>query len=149
MHCLLSIQKHHQRQEKNKGNTVLIFDREVKEESRAAEMVIHPPGWTDAYYGRGPKQGGLDQIVDVPYFADSQHALLLQVADLVAYVLRKHGELVEGLGQEAYVGEQRTVGEWAEAIFAQCIPQAMRYPKKARCQVAEAFWAIAPESLRR
>ena len=88
MHCTLQVQKQHQREAKTKGHSVLIFDREVAEETDLSLLIHEPPQWIDTFYGREEKQTPLDQIVDVPFFADSKHILLAQVADMFAYILR-------------------------------------------------------------
>jgi hypothetical protein len=88
VHCTLQVQKQHQREETTKGHSVLIFDKEVTEESNLSLLIHKPPEWTDSFYARGETQTALDQIVDVPFFADSKHILLSQVADLFAYILR-------------------------------------------------------------
>lgn len=72
MHLLLSVQKIHQRQEKTKGHTIFVFDNEEREQMRFTDLVTNPPAWTDSFYDKGKKQSRLDQIVDVPYFCDSE-----------------------------------------------------------------------------
>jgi hypothetical protein len=144
LHVLLSVQKHHQRERKNKGNTLFVFDNEEREEMRFTDLVRNPPAWTDSYYSRGKKQDQLDQLIDVPYFADSADVGLLQLADFVAYFLRRHVELAEGKGAERYKGEAMQVEEWVDIAFDQSIPGAALYPKKARCDCAELFYSFAP-----
>ncbi|MBK8379303.1 MAG: DUF3800 domain-containing protein [Nitrospira sp.] len=41
-------------------------------------------------------------MVDVPYFGDSSEVHLLQVADFVAYFLRRHAEITGGYSPERY-----------------------------------------------
>jgi hypothetical protein len=147
LHLVLSIQKQHQRLKKNKGNTVLIFDNEEREETRFTDLVLKPPDWTDTYYARGRKQEPLDQIVDVPYFANSRDVPLLQVADFVAYFLRRYAEL-EASDAERYDGEKRQVDVWANKALERAIPKAMVYPKKGRCACADLFYTYAPVSMR-
>ncbi|RPJ37778.1 MAG: DUF3800 domain-containing protein, partial [Planctomycetaceae bacterium] len=67
MHCILQVQKQHQREDKPKGHSVLIFDREVSAETDLSLLIHEPPVWIDTYYDRGTKQTALDQIVDVPF----------------------------------------------------------------------------------
>jgi len=148
LHLVLSIQKQHQRLKKNKGNTVLIFDNEEREQARFTDLIVNPPDWTETYYGRTKKQDRLDQIVDVPYFADSRDVPLLQVADFVAYFLRRYAEL-EGGDAERYAGESEQVRGWALTALEQAIPKAAVYPKKGRrCACADLFYAYAPASIR-
>jgi GNAT superfamily N-acetyltransferase len=81
LHCTLQVQKHHQREETPKGHSVLIFDREVSEETDLSLLIHKPPQWIDTFYSRDNNKTAFE-IVDVPFFADSKHILLAQVADL-------------------------------------------------------------------
>ncbi len=147
LHLALSLQKLHQRIPKNKGNTVLIFDNEERERTRYTDLVLNPPTWTDTYYGRGVQQDALDQIIDVPYFADSRDVPLLQVADFIAYFLRRHVEL-EGGDAERYVGERDQIRNWARQALNRAIPRSVIYPKRGRCACADVFFKYAPVCLR-
>jgi hypothetical protein len=147
MHLVLAIQRQHQRIEKNKGNTVLVFDNEEKEQTRFTDLILNPPEWTDTYYERTKKQDNLDQIVDVPYFADSRDVPLLQVADFIAYFLRRYIEL-EGGHSERYSGESTQVRNWVLKALERSITKASIYPKKGRCDCADLFYTYAPASIR-
>jgi len=148
MHCTLQVQKQHQRETKTKGHSLLIFDREVMEETNLSLLIHTPPGWTDTYYDRKKKQTALDQIVDVPFFADSKHILLAQVVDLFAYILRTSAEIEDSLTKEKYDGEGDKMKAWSEAIAELALPRASRYPVKGRCQTAQLFWDLAPTTIR-
>ncbi len=148
MHCTLQVQKHHQREAKTKGHSVLIFDREVSEETDLGLLIHKPPEWIDTFYDRGKKQTALDQIVDVPFFADSKHILLAQVADLFAYILRTSAEIQDGHMQEKYSDEGAKMLTWAERIAAFAFPRSSRYPAKGRCRAAQLFWDLAPLPIR-
>lgn len=149
MHAVLSLQKAHMGLSKNKGHTVLIFDNEDREEKRLTECVLDPPSWTDSYYSRTRKQAALNQVVDVPYFVDSRWAVLIQVADLIAYILRVHAEIQEGLADERYPGEGKRMEKWVESILSNALPRSSRYPAKGRDDAAQLFWDLAPGCLRR
>ncbi len=148
MHCTLQIQKQHQRIKGRKGHSVLIFDREVMEETDLSSLIHEPPDWIDTYYTRDKKQLALDQIVDVPFFADSKHVLLAQIADLLAYILRTSVEIQDGLLPEKYKGEGPKMREWSERISRIAHPRSSRYPTKGRCPAAQLFWDVAPSSIR-
>ena len=147
-HCVLQVQKQHQREKKNKGHSVLIFDREVTEEMEISRLVYQPPSWIDSFYSRTKKQAALDQVVDVPFFADSQHILLAQVADLFAYILRTSAEIQDGLLCEKYAGEGNRMKDWSKRIASIALPRASRYPSKGRCPAAQLYWNLAPEPIR-
>lgn len=148
LHCTLQVQKQHQREAKTKGHSVLVFDREVTEEENFSLLVYKPPYWTESFYDRGKKQTALDQIVDVPFFADSRHILLVQVADLFAYILRTSAEIQDGLREEKYEGEGKRMQEWSGRIADTAFPRSNRYPTKARCEAAQLFWDLAPVPIR-
>ncbi|MFV2058173.1 MAG: DUF3800 domain-containing protein, partial [Thiohalomonadales bacterium] len=92
-HITLSIQKKYQNEKRNKGNTVLVFDNEEREQTRFTDLLLNCPDWADSYYGRGKKQEKLDQIIDVPHFVDSQEVGLIQLADFLCFFMRKYIEL--------------------------------------------------------
>ncbi len=147
-HVALAIQKHFQCERKNKGNTIFVFDEEVKEETRFHEIVLNPPPWSETYYSKPKKKLPLDQLVDAPYFADSKNVGMLQVADFLAYFVRRHIEIVEGAVPEKYAGEGAKVGNWFAKIKARTIPYQNMYPRRGRCETAEFFWSLAPESIK-
>ena len=89
LHVALSLQKHFQREKKNKGNTVLVFDNEERERLHFTDLILNPPDWTDTYYSRDKKQEKLDQIVDVPHFVDSKDVGLIQLADFICFFFTK------------------------------------------------------------
>lgn len=146
-HLVLAIQRHTQRERRNKGNTVLILDNEERERIRFTDLLLSPPAWSDTYYDRRRNQEQLDQIVDTPYFADSRDVPLLQLADFLAFFLRRHAELEAG-NAERYDGERAKVAGWARAALARTVSQAAIYPKRSRCQCADMFFNYAPVCLR-
>ena len=146
-HLSLSIQKNNQKEQKNKGNTVLIFDNEHHEQARFTDLILNPPDCSDSYYQRSRRQERLDQIIDVPYFADSSQVPLLQSADFVAYFMRRHCELEVG-DRERYVGEKAQVSRWIDLALQQSLPHNIMYPRRDRCDCADFFYNIAPDCFR-
>jgi hypothetical protein len=145
LHVTLSLQKSFQREKKNKGNTVLIFDNEEREKVQFTDLVLNPPDWTDTYYNRGKNQEKLEQIVDVPHFVDSKEVGLIQLADFICFFLRKHIELTLGYVKPAYKDESAKVAAWANQIFEQTIAKSCIYISRGRCDAAELFCKFAPE----
>lgn len=143
LHLVLSIQREHQRLAKNKGNTVLIFDNEEREEARFTDLILNPPTWTETYYERKKNADPLDQIVDAPYFADSKDVPLLQVADFIAFFVRRYAEL-EGGNAERYAGEREKVKTWVDDFMKRSIAVSSIYPKRSRCSCADLFFSYAP-----
>jgi hypothetical protein len=148
LHLMLSIQKAFQNEKHKKGQTVMIFDREVKEEQPLIELVCCPPMWTDTFYDKGRTQERLDMVVDVPYFADSKAVGLLQLADLYAYLLRHYAELSQGLTKEEYTDELNKVKGWAQAFAPYTLKDSMRWPARGACDCANFYNEIAPDSLK-
>lgn len=148
-HCVLALQRAHQTEEKTKGHTLLVFDNKGHEEGPLARLVLDPPAWSDSYYNRKKKDQALGQIVDAPYFADSRHVPMLQVADFLAYFLRRYVEIEEGLVAPKYAEERPRIAEWVGALAKRCIGFNHIYPSKGRCSTAEMFYAHCPATLRR
>ncbi len=146
LHLVLALQKEHQRLDRNKGNTVLIFDNEERERASFTELILEPPAWTDTYYSRTGRQDRLDQIVDAPYFADSTHVPLLQVADFVAFFIRRHVELAQG-DSERYEGERQKVANWVSDMLKRSLSSSCIYPRRQRCLCAQLFCDYAPGCL--
>ena len=115
-HVALAIQRHFQSEPKNKGNTIFVFDKEVKEETRFHELILKPPQWSESFYSKPKKALPLDQLVDAPYFADSKNVSLLQVADFLAYFVRRYIEIQENAIPEKYAGEATKVNAWFRKI---------------------------------
>jgi len=147
LHIVLSLQKCHQRVQRNKGNTVLIFDEQVMEKTPFTKLVCNPPDWTETYYNRAPGQLHFDQIVDVPHFVDSEQVLLIQVADLMTLILRRHLELEEGGELENYAGERTQISDWTERIMGRSINRSMMYPRRNLCEAAIYFRGFVPNYL--
>lgn len=147
-HFALSIQRAHQSQKNNKGNTVLVFDAHDKDQREFSEFIINPPDWADSYYSRTKKQKRFDQIIDVPHFVDSHHVGMIQLADCISFFLRRHLELSDGKQVERYVGELDVVSNWVDSIMERCTSIAAIYPKRQRCRVAEYYYQLAPPRFR-
>lgn len=144
LHLVLGIQKEFQKVSNNKGNTVFVFDNEYREQLRFTDLVRNPPAWTDSYYNKQPRQAQLDQVVDVPYWGDSEDVGLLQLADFIAYFFRRHLEIQEGKIPPKYADEEEKVSEWFNMILGCALPKSSFYPKKNRCDCAEMFYRFSP-----
>ena len=148
LHLILGLQKTFQTEKKNKGNTLLVFDEEKREQLQFADVINSPPAWTDEYYDREPKQKRLDQIIDVPYFADSRHVGLIQMADFAAFFLRRFVEIKTGAVGPRYKEEEQKIGQWISSLCQRHVPISACYPKKGRNAAQDFFWSIAPGCIR-
>lgn len=146
-HIMLSVQKWQQSNEKTKGHTVFVFDI-GKPPDCLISLLLDPPDWSDQYYDRGKKQEQLNQIVDVPLFARSHHIGLIQIADLVCYILRRYSLLIDYGKDEDYSGELHRYQALIEKVGNLCIDRRFRYLKRGGSDTARFFRDLAPQSLR-
>lgn len=147
LHLCLAIQKHHQSLRRNKGHTVIVFDNEEREAGEFIELVRMPPEWTDTYYSRSSRQERFDQIIDVPYFGDSRHVGLIQLADVVSFFLRRYLEIESNQIPPRYEGEEELVRSWVGKVFEQSIPKSMTFLERGRCECADLFHRYGPQQL--
>jgi len=147
-HMTLALQKFGQTFEKNKGNSVLIFDNKVNDQRNFTKLLLNPPAWSDTYYGKKKRQEQLDQIVDVPHFVDSKEVALIQLADFLCYFLRKNLELAEGLVAPKFDGEAAVINSYTQNTLALAIPKSNIFMNRSRCPAAEYFYKFAPTTIR-
>ena len=102
----LQIQKANQKSGNSTVRTFLIFDDNKTKANKLIKLLWKPPDWTDDDYGRKKGQDPLDQIIDTPFSIKSHHAGLVQVADLLAFILRRYAEIEDYNAEEAWPGEK-------------------------------------------
>ena len=147
-HIALSINKAHRNMKGNKGKSILVFDKGSGYERPLSELLATPPGWSDTYYARKNQEERLSEIMDTALFADSIHAPLIQLADALAFVLRRLAEIRDAGHAERFEGERTNLEQWIAKIQPRMQATAHRYKKTGRCEGAELFWDLAPPSLR-
>ncbi|PXA04022.1 hypothetical protein DDZ13_08225 [Coraliomargarita sinensis] len=147
-HIILSMQRAYQTEPKKKGNTIFVFDNEHREMVDFIDLIKNPPAWCDTYYNKKKKQNQLDQIIDVPYFGDSKDVALIQLADFVAFFIRRYAEIKENLVPPKYTDEKEKINSWAKYISKRSIGRTSIFPKVGRCSCADYFFDHAPESIR-
>ena len=148
MHLVLGIQKQYQRERSNKGNTIFVFD-DIRSKDELTDLILEPPAETAEFYKRGKKQEPLDQVIDVPYFADSKHVGLIQLADLFAFLICLYAELEEGVKKEKFEGESARLTGWLADMRPFLLKDAARWPATAKDPCTRFFRAAAPPSLLR
>jgi hypothetical protein len=89
----------------------------------------------------------LDQIIDVPYFGDSTEVHLLQVADFIAFFIRRHAEIAAGYSKERYDQEGDKIANWLAILKACSFAPRFVYPATGRCECSDLFYRHAPEVL--
>jgi len=147
IHLMVSAQNCHQREKKNKGHTIFICDREVKEELRISELTYQPPEWIRNICATQKAKRILHQVIDVPFFAESEHVPLLQVADLIAYLLRSFVEIELGFSSPRYKEEAEHMRDWAATISSLSQDISFRWPARNRNAAQELFRHLTPEPL--
>ena len=110
------VQKKMQTVAKSKGLTVVIMDDNKKGMPHLSDGLYSGNDWYDPLYqSRGTKKGKkvwvdrrpkdrFDQIINTAFAIKSDHSSLVQVADALSWVYRRHLELMDQA--EAYDGEQ-------------------------------------------
>jgi hypothetical protein len=106
-----------------------------------------PPEWTDDYYDKQKRQSRLDQIVDTTFSIKSQHAGLVQVADLFAFILRRYAEMTDFGQPEEWVGEQALIKGCAATLAERLLPRSWRWPSRQVSGSSKWFNSVAPTSL--
>jgi Protein of unknown function (DUF3800) len=123
------VQKQMQKEPKNKGLTVFICDDNKRELPKLSDGLYKADPWFDPIYQASRKKKGktvwcdvpaherFDQIINTGFAIKSEHSSLVQVADAVSYVYRRHLELKSQ--NEEWPGEQQyfasLVGKFEEA----------------------------------
>ena len=146
-HVLLTLQRAHQRIKRGKGHTWLIFD-ENKYHMRLARLVQRPPLWAGAYFER-PQNASLDQIQGRPSDDNSLYSPLIQVADLICYILSRYTAMNDFGSTEEYAGELERYTIWIETIRERCIRRSHRYKSRRVCETSIFFNDLAPPSLQK
>lgn len=150
LHLVLAVQKYSQPSKIPKGNTFMIFDNRSIEEKYFTQIIRKPPVWSGEYYGKSKKQPPLDQIVDrCPVFSGSHDRPLLQVADFLAFFLRRYAEITEGCSTCKYDGEDVRLNDWIAKFKSRIISSNHIYLKRGQKPVHEYFNECASPSLRK
>jgi hypothetical protein len=147
-HIALAVNKAFRREPRNKGKSILVFDTGTAYEQKLASLLATPPSWSDRYYDKARREQQLVAIMDTSFFADSTHAPLIQVADTVAFVLRRMAEIRDLADPERYPGEGQRIESWLALLAPAMRPVSNRYKRTGRDPSADLFWDIAPPSLR-
>lgn len=145
LHIALQVQRSHQGKAGSKGRTLLFFDEHPKL-TELSTLLLEPPASTDAYYSRGKKQAVLSEVLDTSVAVKSHHFGLIQVADLYAYVFRRHCELAAGAA-ETWTGETAMVAEWVARLKPRLLGLPDRWPTRTVSPLARWFRAVAPQAL--
>lgn len=147
VHVLLQLQRYGQRKPAGKGRTVVIIDNNPAGVAALSKLVVSPPAWTDDYYGRGKKEPALSMIIDTPFAVESHHVLMIQVADVIAGILRRSAELEAYARPEKYGGERVQYAEWIGLLSRSLLGNEHRWGSGNKSECAEWYRSLAPASL--
>lgn len=114
---LLSLQRLKYGSHNNKGKTIVIFDEEGEHDKRLIRLLSEDLSFTDNFTQiKIPKRikvkQGVErfcQIIDIPFFSKSEHSQLIQIADLVAFVVSRYIQLKSFNFQPSFEDELEVV----------------------------------------
>lgn len=124
LNVILAVQRLQKNKARNKGKTIVIFDEQSGHDESFLRTIADDLSFTDGYTGytvpkKGPpKVPRLNEIVDVPHFSKSHLTMLIQVADLAAFIVNRYLLLALFGEAEAYAGEAARLKSWYEQIGA-------------------------------
>lgn len=147
LHIALQIQKSGQGRNKNKGSTFMVFDEQEIYKNELADLLLDPPECTDAYYERDAKAVPFDQVIDTPFFVQSERVPAIQLADVFAFIIRRHIEIADGHREERFDGEGALLQTWFDHLEARLLPASARSPKRPRSDLADAYRSSMPSTL--
>lgn len=150
-HLILQIQAHHFHAKNNKGNTLMIFD-DHKGDLEPLQSALSNHGELHAFYAHCVKRKRkelnhdekLSQIVDM-YAIPSKNSLLTQLADIYAYIIRRHIEFSQS-AEEQYAGEKDFFQNCFSFLWSQIINNKKYFSRK-DIAVCEFLSTIAPDNL--
>lgn len=132
--CL--VQKKMQGVKNSKGLTVVIMDDNKSEMPKLSDELYKGNSWFDGLYQvRGKKRGKavwldrtkknrFDHIINTAFAIKSDHSSMVQVADAISYVYRRHFELKSvaeaWVGEKNYYAELVAILEPARETLGQC-----------------------------
>ena len=132
--CL--VQKKMQGVKNSKGLTVAIMDDNKSEMPKLSDELYKGNPWSDGLYEvRGKKRGKtvwldrtkknrFDHIINTAFAIKSDHSSMVQVADAISYVYRRHLELTgvaeTWVGEKDYYAELMAILEPTRATLGQC-----------------------------
>jgi hypothetical protein len=150
---LLSLQRLKYGSPSNKGKSVVIFDEEGEHDKRLIRLLTEDLSFTDGFTQikipkTKKKQGDLErfcQIIDIPFFSKSEHSQLIQIADLVAFVVSRYIQLKSFGVQPAFEDELSVMEEFYLGIKDSLVPPAHINPPTKGDPLAAFYLDIRPD----
>ena len=144
----LAIQREFASAKNNKGRTFLIFDEQKNHDERFLKLFESDLSFTDSFtrYQPRPKAKSparFDQIVDIPHFSKSHLTVLIQLADLAAFIVGRHLLLNNYSRSEDYSGEREIVSQWYDSIRGNIIKHTS-IDAPGKCELSEFYREVRP-----
>jgi hypothetical protein len=127
MYLCALIQKKVQKEKNSKGLSVLIFDDNKQDMPKLSDGLYDCNEWYDDLYALPTTSKGntvwkvepskrFDHIINTAFAIKSEHSSLIQVADIISYIYRRHLELCTS--GEKYDGEKQLYEDWVNKLDA-------------------------------
>jgi hypothetical protein len=153
LNVLLSLQRMKYGSAKNKGKTVVIFDEEGEHDKRLIRLLAEDLSFTDEFTqiqisNSKKKQEEIErlcQIVDIPFFSKSEHSQLIQIADLVAFVVSRYIQLKSFNVVPAFADELTVIEEFYLGVKDSVVPAAHINPPSKGDSLAAFYQEIRPK----
>lgn len=154
LNVLLSLQRmKYGSRKNNKGKTVVIFDEEGEHDKRLIKLLSEDLSFTDGFTQleipkTKRKQAELErlcQIVDIPFFSKSEHSQLIQIADLVAFVVSRYIQLKSFGVAPAFEDELAVIEDFYVGVKDSLVPAAHINPPAKGNPLAAFYQEIRPQ----
>jgi hypothetical protein len=149
VHTALAIQKAHYATSpaaQRRKASILFYDHQGDDQPQVARAIANPPEWALEFVGDRTTGDELSAIVDTAYFVDSQQAPLIQLADFVAYMIRRKAELDEGVA-ETFLGERAILDDIFGRLEPLLLDRTHCLPRRPRNATREALRLLSPACL--
>ncbi|HEY5470268.1 MAG TPA: DUF3800 domain-containing protein [Bacteroidales bacterium] len=149
---LLSLQRLKYGSHNNKGKTIVIFDEEGDHDKRLIKLLSEDLSYTDNFTQikipkRKKKKNEIErfcQIIDIPFFSKSEHSQLIQIADLVAFVVSRYIQLKSFNIQPSFEDELEVMEGFYLGIKDSLVPAAHINPPIKGDTLASFYQEIRP-----
>jgi hypothetical protein len=145
LNIAVQLQTKHRGEQSNKGNTFLFIDDNCQKLPELCKLLWTPPDWLKGFYPLKKKEEQLDQIIDTAFAVRSHHCSLVQAADLLAFIVRRHLELLTSVNAPAWDEEPDFIKECLRQIAPRIYRDSGSMKNTNVSHSATWYRAIAPE----
>jgi hypothetical protein len=144
LNIAIQLQAKHRGEQSNKGNTFLFIDDNCQNLPELCKILWSPPDWLKDYYPLAKKEAQLDQIIDTAFSVQSHHCSLVQAADLLAFIVRRHFELLANVNDSGWDEEPDFIKECLQLIAPRIYRNSVGMKSANVSHCAAWYRAIAP-----